>query len=410
MAPRLDDSLSLPCGLTLGNRLAKAAMTECVADPRDNQPNARHETLYRRWARGGLGLVVTGNVMVDRRYLERTTNVVIDEHTDRAALRRWAEAAQSDGVPALVQVNHAGRQCSRFVSRRPVAPSEVQVKVFGSFAKPRALEDHEVDAIATRFAEVARDVVDAGFAGVQVHAAHGYLANQFLSPRTNLRDDRWGGSLENRARFLLEAVRRTRAAIGPKAALSVKLNSADFQRGGFEEDDAVQVARWLEAEGIDLLEVSGGNYESPALMGMADERSESTKKREAYFLDFAVRLRREVRTPLMLTGGLRSADVMRSIVADGSVDVVGLARPLALEPDLPRGLLRGDVERSAMRAPRTGWKALDAMIEAGWYGLQIARMADGKEPDPNLARWRAVASYLGDESVHGLQRKVCSRV
>ncbi len=404
VTPRLTDPLTLACGLTLGNRLAKAAMTECVADPRDHQPSVRHERLYRRWAERGLGLCITGNVMVDRRYLERTTNVVVDERTDRAALARWAEAAQSTGTPTLVQVNHPGRQCSVFVTRQPVAPSAVKVKVLGSFATPRALEDAEIDALATRYAEVGRAVVEAGFAGVQVHAAHGYLASQFLSPRTNLRDDRWGGTLENRARFLLEAVRRTRAAIGPKAALAVKLNSADFQRGGFEEDDAMQVARWLEAEGVDLLEVSGGNYESPALMGVTDDRAASTKAREAYFLDFAVRLRREVRTPLMLTGGLRSAEVMRGVVADGSVDVVGLARPLALEPDLPRGILGGTVARSAMKAPRLGGKAVDAMIEAGWYGLQIARMADGEEPDPDLGRWRAVTSYLGGESLHALQR------
>ncbi len=273
---RLDDPLKLACGLVLENRLAKAAMTECVADPRTNQPSERHDRLYARWARGGLGLSITGNVMVDRRYLERTTNVVIDARTDRVALRRWADAAQASGTPTLVQINHPGRQCSVFVTRKPVAPSAVKVDVLGSFATPRALEDHEIDALATRYAEVAGDVVDAGFSGVQIHAAHGYLASQFLSPRTNLRGDRWGGSLENRARFLLEAVRRTRARIGSSVALAVKLNSADFQRGGFEEDDALQVARWLEAEGIDLLEVSGGNYESPALMGIVDERSGKT--------------------------------------------------------------------------------------------------------------------------------------
>lgn len=407
--PRLDQPLKLACGLVLENRLAKAAMTECIADPRTNQPSERHDRLYARWGRGGLGLSITGNVMVDRRYLERTTNVVIDARTDRVALRRWADAAQATGTPTLVQINHPGRQCSVFVTRKPVAPSPVKVDVLGSFAKPRALEDHEIDALATRYAEVAGDVVDAGFSGVQIHAAHGYLASQFLSPRTNLRDDRWGGSLENRARFLVEAVRRTRARIGSSIALAVKLNSADFQRGGFEEDDALQVARWLEAEGIDLLEVSGGNYESPALMGVVDERAESTKKREAYFLEFALKVRREVRTPLMLTGGLRSAEVMRSIVADRSVDVIGLARPLALEPDLPRGILSGAIERSATKPPRTGWKSVDAMIEAGWYGVQIARMADGKEPDPSIGRWRALTSYLGDESVHAVQRARASR-
>ena len=379
-------------------------MTECLADPRTNDPNARHEQLYRRWAAGGVGLMVTGNVMVDRRYLERTTNVVIDGRTDRAAVERWAQAAQSTGVPTLVQVNHPGRQCSVFVSRSPVAPSRVKVPVLGAFATPRALSDEEVDALVTRYAQVARDVVAAGFAGVQIHAAHGYLASQFLSPRANLRTDRWGGPLENRARFLLEVVRRTRAAIGPVAAVAVKLNSEDFLRGGFEADDAVQVARWLQDEGVDLLEVSGGTYESPEFMGLGEHIGEQTDGPEAYFLDFAVRLRQEVRTPLMLTGGLRTAGTMRRIVAAGSVDVVGLARPLALEPDLPRQVLVGSTEASAARPLRLGWTQVDGMIEAGWYGVQMARMADGKDPAPDLARWRAIENYLGAEAKHAAER------
>jgi 2,4-dienoyl-CoA reductase-like NADH-dependent reductase (Old Yellow Enzyme family) len=399
----LADSLRLRCGVVLTNRIAKAAMTECLADPRTNDPNPRHERLYRRWAAGGVGLMVTGNVMVDRRYLERTTNVVIDERTDRAAVERWAQAAQSTGTPTLVQVNHPGRQCNVFVSRSPVAPSAVRVKMLGAFATPRALSDAEVDALATRYAQVAKEVVGAGFAGVQVHAAHGYLASQFLSPRANLRTDRWGGSLANRARFLLEVVRRTRAAVGPGAVVAVKLNSADFLRGGFEPDDATQVARWLQAEGVDLLEVSGGTYESPGFMGLGG-RPDAAHSSEAYFLDFAVRLRREVRTPLMLTGGLRNTTTMRRIVGDGSVDLVGLARPLALEPDLPRRILQGTTEASAARLLGRGWTQVDAMIEAGWYGAQMARIAEGLDPAPDLARWRAIQNYVGAEATNAVKR------
>lgn len=400
----LTDTLPLPSGLVLANRIAKAAMTECLADPRTNDPNARHERLFRRWAAGGVGLMVTGNVMVDWHYLERTTNVVIDPGTDRVALERWAQAAQSTGVPTLVQVNHPGRQCSVFVSRSPVAPSAVKVKMFGAFVTPRALSEDEVDALITRYAQVAAEVVSAGFAGVQIHAAHGYLASQFLSPRANLRTDRWGGTLGNRARFLLEAVRRTRAAIGPTAVVAVKLNSTDFQRGGFEADDAVQVARWLQDEGVDLLEVSGGTYESPGFMGLGGPDDEATDGPEGYFLDFAVRLRREVRTPLMLTGGLRTTATMRRIVGEGTVDVVGMARPLALEPDLPRGILQGTTQVSAARPLRLGWTQVDAMIETRWYGAQMARMADGADPAPDLPRWRALQNYLGADATHATVR------
>jgi 2,4-dienoyl-CoA reductase-like NADH-dependent reductase (Old Yellow Enzyme family) len=400
----LSDPLRLPCGLVLPNRIAKAAMTECLADPRSNDPNSRHDRLYGRWGAGGVGLMITGNVMVDRRYLERTTNVVIDRRTDRAALARWARAAQSSGVPTLVQVNHPGRQCSVLVSRSPVAPSPVKVDMFGAFVTPRALSDDEVDALATRYAQVAREVVQAGFAGGQIHAAHGYLASQFLSPVANRRVDRWGGPLENRARFLLEVARRTRAAIGPDAAMAVKLNSTDFQRGGFEPAEAVQVASWLQDEGVDLLEVSGGTYESPEFMGIGDHRGAGPEGAEGYFLDFAVRVRRKVRTPLMLTGGLRSAAAMSRVVGDGTVDVVGLARPLALEPDLPRQILSGATVASAMREQGVGWRQIDAMIEAGWYGAQMARMAAGQDPAPDLARWRAIQNYLGAEVVHAVVR------
>jgi 2,4-dienoyl-CoA reductase-like NADH-dependent reductase (Old Yellow Enzyme family) len=393
----LSDPLTLPCGLVLPNRLAKAAMTEDLADPRTGDPNERHERLYRRWADGGLGLSITGNVMVDRRYLERSGNIVVDERTPGEALERYAEAAKAGGNAALVQINHPGRQTNRFITRQPVAPSPVQVKVMGSFAPPRALEDAEIDALVDRFVSVAVRVTRAGFDGVQIHAAHGYLASQFLSPLTNRREDRWGGDLAGRARFLRTIVRRCRERLPDGAALAVKLNSADFQRGGFDEDQSLRVARWLAAEGIDLLEISGGNYESPRLLGVSDERSERTKAREAYFLTFAERLRTEVEVPLMLTGGLRTRATMRAILADGAVDLIGLARPLALEPELPRALLEGTAERSRAREQKVGLRALDAMAEAGWYGRQLIRLGEGLEPDPELRPLCAALTYLGRE-------------
>ncbi len=401
----LFEPLPLPCGVILPNRIAKPAMTECLADPRTNDPNARHEQLYRTWGAGGAGLLVTGNVMVDRRHLERTTNVVLDDRTDPTAVRRWADAAQESGVPTIVQINHPGRQCSVLVNHRPVAPSAVRLRVVSAFATPRALADHEVDELASRYAQVAGQAVAAGFAGVQVHSAHGYLPSQFLSPLANRRTDRWGGPLANRARFLLEVVRRTRAAIGPRAVLSVKLNSSDFQRGGFLPEEAVQVACWLEAEGIDLLEVSGGTYESMALLGMA-EGQDPAGDSEAYFLDAAARIRHEVSTPLLLTGGLRTPGVMRGLVAGGTLDMVGVARPLCTDPDLPRRILAGATGAPASHDVRIGFRPLDGMNETGWYGAQIARIADGKQPDAELGRWAGIRGYLGAEIGHSLVRRV----
>ncbi|MFW2387979.1 MAG: NADH oxidase, partial [Polyangiales bacterium] len=236
-----------------------------------------------------------------------------------------------------------------------------------------------------------------GFDGVQIHSAHGYLGSQFLSPLTNLRTDKWGGSLENRARFLLESIRAVRRETSPGFAVSVKLNSSDFQRGGFTHEESIEVARLLDAEGVDLLEISGGNYENPALLvGVDDERAASTKAREAYFFKYAEGIRKAFKGPLMLTGGLRSASTMNEVLSSGAVDVIGLARPLSVDPDFPAKLLGGDSSLvSPVKPVRFVNKQVSAMAEAGYHGAQIELMGDGKEPDARLSPLRATTHYLG---------------
>src|SRR4051812_21176197 len=216
----LAQPLTLPCGMTLPNRIVKAAMTEALADV-DNNPTARIEELYRRFAAGGPGLILTGNVMVDRRHLERARNVVADAATDRAALERYAAACQA--VPTVVQLSHPGRQANRLVQPNPVGPSPAApVGMAGLFACPRALTVDEITDLRRRFVEAARLVVEAGFAGVQVHAAHGYLLSTFLSPDLNTREDAYGGSPRNRARLLLQIVGDLREALPAGAAVGVK--------------------------------------------------------------------------------------------------------------------------------------------------------------------------------------------
>jgi 2,4-dienoyl-CoA reductase-like NADH-dependent reductase (Old Yellow Enzyme family) len=228
---------------------------------------------------------------------------------------------------------------------------------------------------------------------VQIHGAHGYLISQFLSPRTNLRQDGWGGTPEKRRRFLIEVVRAVRAAVGPEKGLGLKLNSADFQRGGFSEEESMDVVRALNDEQVDLLEISGGTYEqSPWQTGKA--KRPSTLAREAYFLDYAEKVRGTARMPLMLTGGLRTVAGMAGAVASGAVEVVGLARPLAVEPDLPRRILAGDAERAIEVALETGVKKLDDFLEVAWYQQQLHRMARGEEPDPESCRLGAVLKGL----------------
>ncbi len=420
MSNRLAESLTLPCGVTLPNRILKSAMTEGLADDRD-RATERHVRLYRRWAEGGAGTLVTGNVMIDRRFLERPGNVVIDDTDDgeaMAALRAWAEAGTSAGNQLWMQISHPGRQCGRIVSSRPMAPSEVQLNLMGNFGRPVAMTEHDIEMALGGFTRAAAVARDTGFTGVQVHGAHGYLVSEFLSPKLNRRDDQWGGSLENRARFLLEAVRGVRSVVGPAFPVSVKLNSADFQKGGFSFDDSLQVAEWLDEAGVDLIEISGGNYEQPTMFGIegrpedaADIRRESTRRREAFFLEYAARMRERVKAPLAVTGGFRTRQAMDDALAKGEVDVVGLARPLCTEPDLPRRLIDGSAEGAVPWEEKIGigkgrfgpdssiflFKALNAFSAIAWYYRQLVAMADGKPLRLDLHPLRALFEHQRSE-------------
>ena len=347
----LGTSLTLPCGATLPNRLAKAAMTEGLADIY-GRPTPELERLYGLWSDGGAGLHISGNIQVDADHLERPGNVIIDSAPDEemsAALKRWTATATRGGNHFWAQISHAGRQTMKAVNPKPKAPSAIKLGLpGGQFGTPVPLSEDEILNLIGRFGQAARICKETGFTGVQIHAAHGYLISQFLSPRSNLRDDRWGGSLENRARFLMFTVNTVRQLVGPEFPVSVKLNSADFQRGGFAFEDSLQVARWLQDAGVDLIEISGGTYEQPKLLGIegleAEEPqavAESTLAREAYFVDFAKAMKNELSVPLMVTGGFRSKSAMEQAIKSGAADVIGIGRPLCTMTDAPKRLLGG---------------------------------------------------------------------
>ena len=347
----LGTSLTLPCGATLPNRLAKAAMTEGLADIY-GRPTPELERLYGIWSDGGAGLHISGNIQIDADHLERPGNVIIDTAPYEemiAALKRWTAAATRGGNHFWAQISHAGRQTMKAVNPKPKAPSAVKLGLpGGQFGTPVPLSEEEILNLIGRFGQAARICKETGFTGVQIHAAHGYLISQFLSPRSNLRDDRWGGSLENRARFLMFTVNTVRQLVGPEFPVSVKLNSADFQRGGFAFEDSLQVARWLQDAGVDLIEISGGTYEQPKLLGIegleAEEPqavAESTLAREAYFVDFAKAMKNELSVPLMVTGGFRSKSAMEQAIKSGAADVIGIGRPLCTMTDAPKRLLGG---------------------------------------------------------------------
>lgn len=407
MSLRIASPITLPCGAVLSNRLAKASMSEELAASR-GYPTEALDRLYRTWSLGGSSLLLTGNAMVDPTHLESPRNVTVEAGRDPAPFRRWTSAGTTAGNHLWLQINHTGRQTPRMVQKHPIAPSEgAAVKLMKAYGTPRALRGEEIPGIIRRYAEAARFAKEVGFTGVQIHGAHGYLVNQFLSPLTNRRTDEWGGSLENRSRFLREILRSTREAVGDAFPIGVKLNSADFQRGGFDEDESIVVASMLEREGCDLLEISGGNYETPMMFDLA----ESSRNREAYFLDFARRLRDSVRLPLMVTGGFRSVRAMESALAEGALDVVGIARPIALEPDLPARMI-ARTSQGSVSVPRrfgVGHPNLEYFAEGGYYLAQMGRIAAGRAPDPGLGAFRAMGVFLGQQLRDAVQYRAARR-
>lgn len=383
--------LELPCGGELENRLAKSAMSEGLGTI-DNRPTDAHATLYCRWAEGRIGLCVTGNVMIDRRALGEPRNVAIEDRADLPMLRRWAEAGSRGGTRLWMQLNHPGKQAPRGLNAETVAPSAVPFRpeLRRFFDTPRELREPEIEELVGRFGRTAAIAKEAGFGGVQIHGAHGYLVSQFLSPRHNVRSDRWGGSPEKRMRFVVEVYREIRRNVGDGYPVGIKLNSADFQRGGFTEEEALDVVAELGRLGIDLIEISGGSYEAPVMSGLGRASAPlraSTREREAYFLAFAeqARARLGARPPLMVTGGFRSAVGMAAALESGAVDLVGLARPLAVDPDLPRKLLAGQAVVSSVAPITTGIGAIDraGLLEVTWYERQLQRMGRGQEPAPD---------------------------
>ncbi|MGB6231294.1 MAG: NADH:flavin oxidoreductase/NADH oxidase family protein [Litorimonas sp.] len=401
----LFNPLALPCGHTIPNRLAKAAMEENMADQAPQLsglpdgvgqvPGERLVNLYRAWAQGGAGMLITGNVMVDERALTGPGGVVLRADTldvpeVRERFEAWAQAARSGGATLVMQISHPGRQLYAAQGQEALSASDSRLDMGSEtlsklFAPARAMTEDEIRGTIRRFGETALAAKSAGFDGVQVHAAHGYLLAQFLSPLTNRREDEWGGPLENRARLLLEIVRTVRDRVGSGFVVAVKLNSADFQKGGFDVGDATQVVDWLGAEGVDFVEVSGGTYESSAMMGesqdgrVSQSAAKSTRDREAYFLDFAEEIARAASMPIMVTGGVTRRDTAERVVGTPGIDLVGLARALIITPDLPNRWRAGDSTDGPVQT--VNWKipALRSLANMAIAKANLRRMSRGEK-------------------------------
>lgn len=368
--------LRLPNGSIVPNRLAKAAMEENLADV-NQAPGDALCRLYERWARGNAGLIVTGNVMVDGAAMTGPGDVVLEDERHLSAFKRWAAAARSGGAQVWMQLNHPGRQVYAALGQTGVAPSPVPVDIPGfskMFAPVRELQRQEIRGIVDRFVSAAQLAEQAGFTGVQVHAAHGYLISQFLSPLVNRRMDEWGGPLENRARLLLDVVDGIREKVAPSFCVGVKLNSADFQRGGFDIEDACEVVSMLNARNIDLIELSGGNYEAPAMQGQA--RDGRTLAREAWFLEFAREVRGIARIPLMVTGGIHRREIAERVLSEG-IAMVGMATALALHPELPLEWRAG--RPGVVALPHVQWrnKVLASLATQSMVKRQLRRLGIG---------------------------------
>ncbi|MGM3277750.1 NADH:flavin oxidoreductase/NADH oxidase family protein [Ralstonia sp. 24A2] len=386
---KLFTPLTLPNGAVIANRLAKAAMEENMADA-DHAPSDALVRLYEAWANGKAGLMLTGNVMVDHRAMTGPNGVVLedDAHLDR--FRRWAQTARAHGAHVWMQINHPGRQMPAALGQTTLAPSAVAMDL-GALSKqfpvPREMTAADIANVQQRFTRTAVLAEQSGFTGVQIHAAHGYLLSQFLSPITNKRRDQWGGAIENRARLLLDIVRSVRGAVSPQFVVAVKLNSADFQRGGFSPDDAKRVVELLNPLGVDLVELSGGSYEAPAMQGLA--RDGRTLAREAYFLEFARDIATIAQMPLMVTGGIRRRAVAEQVV-DGGIAMVGIATALSIDPNLPRDWQAGKNTAPVLRPITWKNKVLGSLANMAVVKFQLQRLSQGRGTNPRVSPFRAL--------------------
>ncbi|WP_299674270.1 NADH:flavin oxidoreductase/NADH oxidase family protein [uncultured Tenacibaculum sp.] len=391
----LQDQLTLPNGTVLANRIAKSAMSENLSN-KTHEPTPVLINAYKKWAKSGSGLLITGNVMIDSKALGEPMNVVVEDKRHFEKLQEWANSVQGTNTQLWVQINHPGRQAMDQINSVLKAPSAIPLKSKGrkkaTTKIPEALTHEEIEDIIKRFGTTALILKEAGFGGVQIHGAHGYLVSQFLSPYTNVREDDWGGSLEKRARFVLDVYKEIRKQVGADFPIGIKLNSADFQKGGFSEEDSMKVIELLSEAGIDLIEISGGTYEAPAMM--MGNRKQSTKEREAYFIDYIEKARAITKTPLMLTGGFRTVSVMQEAIASEELDVVGLARPFTLFPNIGNEILEESRPNFGVNINKTGVKGIDGMMNIIWYEAQIKRLGLGKKPNLKLSAWSVFFNYL----------------
>ena len=391
--------ITLPNGTTIKNRFFKSAMSEGMGT-REFQPKKNIATLYKRWAEGGTGLIITGNIMVDPKRTAEPGNIVFDKNSNMEILKNWAKQGQQHGAKVMVQLNHPGKQAPKTVSKQTVAPSAVPLGngLNKLFSTPRALTTSEVEELVQKFVTSAKVAKEAGFSGVQIHAAHGYLISQFLSPHDNRRTDKYGGSLENRMRFLKEIYLGMREELGKNFTIGIKINSTDFKEDGLTEEDSLKTIIELANLGLDFVEISGGTYERPAMMGAT---SKSTN--QVFFAEYSKKLKQKIDIPVVVTGGIRSINAMNTLLNDNTTDFIGIARPLTIDPNIPNKIKQGTYTIVETTRVSTGVKKLDkifgSLLGIVYYQVLMQNIAKGKEPKATKNAWPSLIQAVYNQGL-----------
>ena len=391
--------ITLPNGTTIKNRFFKSAMSEGMGT-RDFQPKKNIATLYKRWAEGGTGLIITGNIMVDPKGTAEPGNIVFDKNSNMEILKDWAKQGQQHGAKVMVQLNHPGKQAPKTIAKETVAPSAVPLGngLNKLFSTPRALTTSEVEELVQKFVTSAKVAKEAGFSGVQIHAAHGYLISQFLSPHDNRRTDKYGGSLENRMRFLKEIYLGMREELGKNFTIGIKINSTDFKEDGRTEEDSLKTIIELANLGLDFVEISGGTYERPAMMGAT---SKSTN--QVFFAEYSKKLKQKIEIPVVVTGGIRSINAMNTLLNDNTTDFIGIARPLTIDPNIPNKIKQGTYTIVETTRVSTGVKKLDkifgSLLGIVYYQVLMQNIAKGKEPKATKNAWPSLIQAVYNQGL-----------
>lgn len=378
--------ITLPCGVVLKNRLAKSAMSDSLGDGTGHPTHAQNR-LYQRWANGGIGFALSGEVQATPDFAEKPGNLVLDHNADLAQFKTLATQGRENGAQLWLQLGHAGALAFAPTSD-PKGPSAIDVTDLHC----AAMTTREIDQTPIALAQTAKLAQQAGFGGVQIHAAHGFLLSQFLSPLFNKRTDSYGGTITNRMRLLLAVIAAVRAAVGPAFPIAVKLNSSDQLAGGFDENDALLVVAALEKTSIDLIDISGGTY-FPGAVPASDSAGAGP-----YFLSFAQKARGVTTKPLMLTGGFKTKAQAEAAVASGIIDIAGLARALVLHPDLPDLWMTDKTcEPAFPRFPNAPEGGITA-----WYTVRMTAIGEDRETDSLCTLDEALQTYMARDAARTL--------